>query len=125
MNTIKKEKNDKILFKKNQKMENQQQNEETTSNGIELLENVIKSNERTVASNMEKIEQYVKVQFDIEDLMSSFKHMQTNLQEVKQKYDEVVKFYEIEEEKRTEFLTKIPTKTETFYPKKPLIFMKI
>ena len=40
-------------------MENQQQNEETTSNGIELLENVIKSNERTVASNMEKIEQYV------------------------------------------------------------------
>jgi hypothetical protein len=122
MNTIKKEKNDKILFKKNQKMENQQQNEETTSNGIELLENVIKSNERTVASNMEKIEQYVKVQFDIEDLMSSFKHMQTNLQEVKQKYDEVVKFYEIEEEKRTEFLAKIPTKTETVLSQETINF---
>ena len=34
-------------------MENQQQNDETKSNGIKLLENVIKSNEKTVASNIE------------------------------------------------------------------------
>jgi hypothetical protein len=81
-------------------MENQQKNEETKSNGIILLENVIKSNERTVASNEENIEQCVKVQFDIEDLISSFKHMQTELQEVKEKYNEEVKFYKIEQEKR-------------------------
>ena len=34
-------------------MENQQQNDETKSNVIKLLENVIKSNEKTVASNIE------------------------------------------------------------------------
>ncbi|MEZ7528174.1 hypothetical protein [Cloacibacterium normanense] len=93
-------------------MENQQQKDETKSKGMELLENVIKSNERTVASNEENIEQCVKVQFDIEDLMSSFKHMQTELREVKEKYNEVVEFYKIEEEKRDEFLAKIPTKIE-------------
>lgn len=94
-------------------MDNQQQNEGTKSSGIELLENVIKSNESTVASNMESIEQCVKVQFDIEDLMSSFKHMQTDLREVKTKYSEVIKFYGIEEGKRADFLAKIPTKIET------------
>ena len=94
-------------------MENQQQKDETKINGMELLENVIKSNEKTVASNEENIEQCVKVQFDIEDLMSSFKHMQTDLREVKTKYSEVVEFYEIEQSKRVEFLAKIPAKTET------------
>ena len=103
-------------------MENQQQNDETKSNGMELLKNVIKSNERTVASNDENIEQCVKVQFDIEDLMSSFKHMQTDLLEVKTKYSEVVEFYEIEEEKRAEFLAKIPTKTETVLSQETIDF---
>ena len=103
-------------------MENQQQNDETKSNGMELLKNVIKSNERTVASNDENIEQCVKVQFDIEDLMSSFKHMQTDLLEVKTKYSEVVEFYEIEEEKRAEFLAKIPAKTETVLSQETIDF---
>ena len=103
-------------------MENQQQNEETKSKGIELLENVIKSNERTVVSNEENIEQYVKVQFDIEDVMSSFKHMQSDLREVKTKYSEVVEFYEIEEEKRSEFLAKIPTKIETVLSQETIDF---
>ena len=103
-------------------MENQQKNEETKSNGIILLENVIKSNERTVASNEENIEQCVKVQFDIEDLMSSFKHMQTDIREVKTKYSEVVEFYEIEEEKRAEFLAKIPAKTETVLSQETIDF---
>ena len=103
-------------------MENQQKNEETKSNGIILLENVIKSNERTVASNEENIEQCVKVQFDIEDLISSFKHMQTELQEVKEKYNEEVKFYKIEQEKRAEFLAKIPTKTETVLSQETIDF---
>ncbi|MBP7356770.1 MAG: hypothetical protein KA871_01520 [Cloacibacterium sp.] len=105
-----------------EKMENQQQNDETKSNGMELLKNVIKSNERTVASNDENIEQCVKVQFDIEDLMSSFKHMQTDLLEVKTKYSEVVEFYEIEEEKRAEFLAKIPAKTETVLSQETIDF---
>ena len=103
-------------------MENQQKNEETKSNGIILLENVIKSNERTVASNEENIEQCVKVQFDIEDLISSFKHMQTELQEVKEKYNEEVKFYKIEQEKRVEFLAKIPAKTETVLSQETIDF---
>ena len=103
-------------------MENQQQNDETKSNGIELLENVIKSNEKTVASNEENIEQCVKVQFDIEDLMSSFKHMQTNLREVKTKYSEVVEFYEIEQSKRAEFLTNVPTKIEAVLSQETIDF---
>ena len=32
-------------------MENQKQNDGTKSNGMELLENVIKSNEKNIASN--------------------------------------------------------------------------
>ena len=103
-------------------MENQQQNDETKSNGIELLENVIKSNEKTVASNEENIEQCVKVQFDIEDLMSSFKHMQTDLREVKTKYSEVVEFYEIEQSKRAEFLTNVPTKIEAVLSQETIDF---
>ena len=103
-------------------MENQQQKDETKINGMELLENVIKSNEKTVASNEENIEQCVKVQFDIEDLISSFKHMQTELQEVKEKYNEEVKFYKIEQEKRAEFLAKIPTKTETVLSQETIDF---
>ncbi len=103
-------------------MENQQKNEETKSKAVELLEKVIKSNERSVTSNEENIEQCIKVQFDIEDLMSSFKHMQVELREVKQKYDEIVKFYEIEEEKRAKFLAKIPTKTETVLSQETINF---
>ena len=103
-------------------MENQQQNDETKSNGIKLLENVIKSNEKTVASNEENIEQCVKVQFDIEDLMSSFKHMQTDLREVKTKYSEVVEFYEIEQSKRAEFLTNVPTKIEAVLSQETIDF---
>ena len=103
-------------------MENQQQKDETKINGMELLENVIKSNEKTVASNEENIEQCVKVQFDIEDLMSSFKHMQTDLREVKTKYSEVVEFYEIEQSKRVEFLAKIPAKTETVLSQETIDF---
>lgn len=94
-------------------MENQKQNEESKSNGIELLENVIKSNEKNIASNEENIEQCVKVQFDIEDLMNSFENIQTGLQEVKAKHDDVEKLHELEQVKRVEFLANIPTKTET------------
>ena len=47
-------------------MENQKQVEETKSNGIELLENVIKT-------NRENIEHVVSVQSDIEDLTSLLK----------------------------------------------------
>ena len=46
-------------------MENQQQKDETKINGMELLENVIKSNEKTVASNIENIESKAKLSADI------------------------------------------------------------
>ena len=37
-------------------MENQNQNEDTKSNGMEMLENVIKSNEKNIAANIENLE---------------------------------------------------------------------
>ena len=63
-------------------MENQNQNEDTKSNGMELLENVIKSNEKNIASNEANIEQFVKVEFVVEDFINSSKHIQTGLRDV-------------------------------------------
>ena len=103
-------------------MENQQQNEETKSNGIELLENVIKSNERNIASNEENIEQFVKVEFVMEDFINSSKHIQTGLHNVNAKYDEFLEFYKIEQSKREEFLVNIPTKIETVLSQETIDF---
>lgn len=71
-------------------MENQKHNQESTSNGIELLENVIKSNENSIASNNENIENSVKLRFDLEDLLSAFKHTQAGLKSVNQKYSDLM-----------------------------------
>ncbi len=57
-------------------MENQQQKDETKINGMELLENVIKSNEKTVASNIENIESKAKLSADIEDLVLAIGQIQ-------------------------------------------------
>ncbi len=103
-------------------MENHKQNEETKSNGIELLENVIKSNEKNIASNIENIEYCIKVQFDIEDLIGSFHHTQTDLREVKMTYTNALKYYEVEEEKRKEFLSNIPSKIETVLSQETIDF---
>ncbi|SUX48542.1 hypothetical protein [Chryseobacterium indoltheticum] len=103
-------------------MNNQKQNEETKNNGIELLENVIKSNEKTVASNEANIEQFVKVEFVVEDFINSSKHIQTGLRDVNAKYDDVEKLYELEQVKRTEFLANIPTKIETVLSQETIDF---
>ena len=103
-------------------MENQNQNEDTKSNGMELLENVIKSNEKNIASNETNIEQFVKVEFVMEDFINSSKHIHTGLRDVNAKYDDVEKLYELEQVKRTEFLANIPTKIETVLSQETIDF---
>ena len=103
-------------------MENQKQNDGTKSNGMELLENVIKSNEKNIASNETNIEQFVKVEFVVEDFINSSKHIQTGLRDVSAKYDDVEKLYELEQVKRTEFLANIPTKIETVLSQETIDF---
>ncbi len=103
-------------------MENQKQNNGTKSNGMELLENVIKSNEKNIASNEANIEQFVKVEFVMEDFINSSKHIHTGLRDVNAKYDDVEKLYELEQVKRTEFLANIPTKIETVLSQETIDF---
>ena len=86
-------------------MENQKQVEETKSNGIELLENVIKT-------NRENIEHVVSVQFDIEDLTSLLNEMNFKLQNIVLLPDKVLALFKLEQVKRTEFIASIPTKIE-------------
>ena len=103
-------------------MENQQQNEETKSNGIELLENVIKSNEKTVASNIENLQSKAELRSDIEDLVLAIGQMQLYFEAVNEFHNETLKFYELEQSKRSEFLAKIPTKTETVLSRETINF---
>ena len=103
-------------------MENQKQNEETKSNGIELLENVIKSNEKTVASNIENLQSKAELRADIEDLVLAIGQMQLYFEVVKEIHNETLKFYEVEQSKRDEFLANIPTKTETVLSQETIDF---
>lgn len=103
-------------------MENQQQNEETKSKGIELLENVIKSNEKTVASNIENLQSKAELRADIEDLVLAIGQMQLYFAAVNEFHNETLKFYEIEQSKRVEFLAKIPAKTETVLSQETIDF---
>ena len=93
-------------------MENQQQKDETKINGMELLENVIKSNEKTVASNIENIESKAKLSADIEDLILAIGQKQLDFEIVKEIHKETLSFYEQEQIKRVEFLAEIPAKIE-------------
>ena len=103
-------------------MENQKQNEETKSNGIELLENVIKSNEKTVASNIENLQSKAELRADIEDLVLAIGQKQLDFEVVKEIYKEILSFYELEQIKRVEFLANIPTKTETVLSQETIDF---
>ena len=103
-------------------MENQQQNEETKSKGIELLENVIKSNEKTVASNIENLQSKAELRADIEDLVLAIGQMQLYFEAVNEFHNETLKFYEVEQSKRAEFLANIPTKTETILSQETIDF---
>ena len=103
-------------------MENQQQNDETKSNGIKLLENVIKSNEKTVASNIENLQSKAELRADIEDLVLAIGQMQLDFEVAKEIHNETLKFYELEQSKRAEFLANIPTKTETVLSQETIDF---
>ena len=103
-------------------MENQKQNEETKSNGMELLENVIKSNEKAVASNIENLKSNAKLSADIEDLVLAIGQKQLDFEVVKEIYKEILSFYELEQIKRVEFLANIPTKTETVLSQETIDF---
>ena len=65
-------------------MENQKQNEEFKSNGMELLENVIKSNERNTASNEKNMGSNVEVKAGIENLVLAIGQLQLDFEIVKE-----------------------------------------
>lgn len=85
-------------------MENE--NKESKSNGMELLENVIKS-------NMENSEQNIKLQFAIQDLTTLLNDVQMSLQEGHSINNETVVFFKLEQNKRDEFIANIPTHIQT------------
>ncbi|WP_312078739.1 hypothetical protein [Chryseobacterium sp.] len=89
-------------------MENE--NKESKSNGMELLENVIKSNK-------ENIEQNIKLQFAIEDHTTLLNDLKICLEDGQSINNETVVFFKLEEAKRTEFITNIPTQIETVLSK--------
>jgi len=65
-------------------MENEKQIEESKSNGMELLENVIKSNERNTASNEKNMESNAEVKAGIEDLVLAIAQLQLDFEIVKE-----------------------------------------
>ena len=93
-------------------MENNNQIEESKSDGFELLENVIKSNEENIKSNNDSIEIYSKLAFAFEDHLTMMGQTQLDFEAVGETYKETIEFHELESVKRTEFLKNIPTKIE-------------
>jgi hypothetical protein len=96
-------------------MENE--NKESKSNGMELLENVIKS-------NMENIEQNVKLVFAIEDHTNLLNEVQMSLQDRHSIYEDAVRFSELEKTKRAEFIASIPTQIETVLSKESCDYLE-
>ncbi len=99
-------------------MENQKQNEESKSNGMELLENVIKSNESNIGSNKENKESNAEVKAYIEDLVLAIGQMQLDLEVVKEIPNEVLAFYEKEQLSRNQYLADIATIIEAVISQK-------
>ena len=93
-------------------MENNNQIEESKSDGFELLENVIKSNEENIKSNNKRIEIYSKLAFALEDHLTIMGQTQLDFEAVGETYQDAMKFHELESVKKTEFLKSIPTKIE-------------
>lgn len=89
-------------------MENE--SKESKSNGMELLENVIKSNK-------ENIEQNIKLQFAIEDHTTLLNEVQISLADGQSTNNETVAFMKVEQTKRVVFLDSIPTQVETVLSK--------
>lgn len=88
-------------------MEDQKQNEESKSSGMELLENVIKSNDNNIASNLENRESNAEVKSDIEDLILAIGQLQLGFEVVKEIPNEVLGFYEKEQLSRNQHLADI------------------
>jgi len=86
-------------------MENE--NEESKSNGMELLENVIKSNENNITSNLENKKSNAEVKADVEDLVLAIGQMQLDLEVIKEIPNEVLAFYEKEQLSRSQYLTDV------------------
>jgi hypothetical protein len=59
---------------------------------------------------------------DIEDLVLAIGQMQLDFEVVKEIHNETLKFYELEQSKRAEFLANIPTKTETVLSQETIDF---
>ncbi|SIT01903.1 hypothetical protein SAMN05421789_11740 [Kaistella chaponensis] len=95
-------------------MENDDQIEESKSDGFELLEKVIRSNEDNIKSNNNRIEIYSKLAFALEDHLTIMGQTQLDFEAVGETYEDAMKFHELESVKRTEFLKNIPTKIEAF-----------
>ena len=93
-------------------MENSNQIEESKTDGFELLEKVIKSNEENIKSNEDKIKLYVKLAFMFEDHLTMMGQTQLDFGVVAETYKDAMKFYELESVKRSEFLKNFPTKIE-------------
>lgn len=93
-------------------MENDDQIEESKSDGFELLEKVIRSNEDNIKSNNNRIEIYSKLAFALEDHLNIMGQTQLDFEMVAETYQDAMKFHELESVKRTVFLKSIPTKIE-------------
>ena len=89
-------------------MENE--NKESKSNGMELLENVIKSNK-------ENIEQNIKLQFAIEDHTTLLNDLKICLEDGQSINNETVVFFKLVQAKITELIANIPTQIETVLSK--------
>lgn len=93
-------------------MENEKQNDDSKSSGMELLENVIKSNERNIASNDKNMEANAELKGDIESFLFMMGEAQQDLAVVNRSCKDIVAFYEKERLARDQFLARIPNKTE-------------
>lgn len=105
-------------------MEDQKQNDESKSSGMELLENVIKSNERNILSNSMSIEYNAQLQGNIESLISVMVELQQDLDVVNHFYNDILRFYEKEQLARNRFLASIPSKTEMTLRKETLDYLE-
>lgn len=81
------------------------ENKESKINGMELLENVIKS-------NMENIEQNIKLQFAIEDHTTLLNDLKICLEDGQSLNNETVVFFKLVQVKIIELIASIPTQTE-------------
>ena len=94
-------------------MENQKPDDESESSGMEILENVINSNEINTASNEKNMQSNAELGGDMEDLLLAIGQLQLDLEVVKETSNEALVFYEKEQVARNQFLASIPTEIET------------